>query len=277
MNQKLQKLGNPIFLFSLLVLILNDWFFKYIFHNTLTGKLSDFAGLLAFPFFCSTLFPKQIKAIHVYTFFLFIIWKSELSQSFIDFINYKTCLINRVVDYSDYIALLSIPLSYFIFNREVQIHNKPIFSKLLLIISCVAFLATSSPRHLFTTNKKYDFNFSKKELVQRFNKVQKDDLSIYGKDKNSIGFDSISNFFYFKHGKVPILKVEDYSKLSDNDTVPVRRYDANVHLQGNDSASSLVLINIRSRLKKGEISKDEKWAIKNFKFFLRKIKSAENF
>lgn len=276
MNQKLQKLGNPIFLFSLLVLILNDWFFKYIFHNTLTGKLSDFAGLLAFPFFCSTLFPKQIKAIHVYTFFLFIIWKSELSQSFIDFINYKTCLINRVVDYSDYTALLSIPLSYFIFNREVQIHNKPIFSKLLLIISCVAFLATSSPRHLFTTNKKYDFNFSKKELIKRYNKVQKDKLNSSENKRDTIIFDSVTNTFYRKYGKVPIFKIVDYNNVTDFDTIFVLQYNARINLQGNDSISALRLIDMTTSYRKGK--KRGKLAMKQFeKTFIKKIKSAKGF
>ncbi|MBQ0740775.1 hypothetical protein J9332_41515, partial [Aquimarina celericrescens] len=60
-----QNIGNPIFLISLGGLILNDWFLKAFFHNTITGKLSDFAGLIAFPFFLSLFFIEQKKTIHI--------------------------------------------------------------------------------------------------------------------------------------------------------------------------------------------------------------------
>ena len=41
------------------LLAANDWLRKPLLHNTLTGKLSDFAGLLAFTIFCNAVFPRQ--------------------------------------------------------------------------------------------------------------------------------------------------------------------------------------------------------------------------
>jgi hypothetical protein len=278
MNLKLQKLGNPIFLFSLALLILNDWFLKYTFHNTLTGKLSDFAGLLAFPFLCSALFPKQIKAIHISTFLIFIVWKSELSQPFIDVINYKTELINRVVDYSDYAAFISIPLSYLLFIKVEKISLKPVFSQTLLVVSCFAFLATSMPKHIYKANKKYDFNFSKKELVLRFNKVQKDNLDYFKDVKDVIVFDSVSKIFYFKNFKDTLLKLVDYDELSDNDTIYVRTSNARIQLLGNDSISSLKLVDINTSFRKRRIDKAEKSAVNAFeKHFIEKLKPAKNY
>lgn len=277
MNQRLQKLGNPYFIFSLALLILNDWFFKYQFHNAITGKLSDFAGLFAFPFFFGILFPKKIKIVYSSTFLLFILWKSEFSQPFIDLINYKTELINRVVDFSDGIAIVSIPFSYFLLNQNKVINLKPLFSKIILIISCIAFTATSSPRHVFSPNKKYNFNFSKKELVQRFNKIQKDKLN---KDYNKdwFYFDSTTNFYKRTYANLPLFKLEDYTTLSDYDSIYINDFNSKVHLQGNDSSSSLILLWVTTMNSKRTIAKTKKCAIKKFqKNFIKKLKSVKDF
>ena len=53
------KIGNPVFIISVLILITNDFYLKAAFHNDLTGKLSDFAGLFAFPFLFSALLYKN--------------------------------------------------------------------------------------------------------------------------------------------------------------------------------------------------------------------------
>ena len=44
-------LTSPGFVVGLSLLLLNDLFLKARFHNPLTGKLSDFAGLFVFPLF----------------------------------------------------------------------------------------------------------------------------------------------------------------------------------------------------------------------------------
>jgi hypothetical protein len=46
---------------SIFLLLINDLYLKFEYHNYLTGKLSDFAGLFAFPYFFSCLIPKKDK------------------------------------------------------------------------------------------------------------------------------------------------------------------------------------------------------------------------
>jgi hypothetical protein len=48
---------NPYFIGGLSVLMLNDFYLKHEYGNYLTGKLSDFAGLLIFPMFVTFLLP----------------------------------------------------------------------------------------------------------------------------------------------------------------------------------------------------------------------------
>lgn len=84
MNFHSQKiLLSPLFLFSLIVLLLNDHYLKAQFHNFLTGKLSDFAGLFIFPLFFAAFFPKRRLSIYFFAGFFFVFWKSPLSQSFL--------------------------------------------------------------------------------------------------------------------------------------------------------------------------------------------------
>jgi len=59
-----QKLGNPGFIIAVLLLVLNDWYLKETCPNVLTGKLSDFAGLFAFPFLLSALFPRRTVTVY---------------------------------------------------------------------------------------------------------------------------------------------------------------------------------------------------------------------
>ncbi len=51
MYERLKYLVSPLFIFVLFLLIINDFFLKAAFHNTFTGKLSDFSGLFIFPIF----------------------------------------------------------------------------------------------------------------------------------------------------------------------------------------------------------------------------------
>ena len=101
-----QYILNPVFVISLVLLILNDFIFKSQFDNWFTGKLSDFAGIAVFVLFFSVFF-KNKKAVFIISAVLFILWKSEYSQAFIDFWNQLPVLkIDRVVDYSDLFCLL---------------------------------------------------------------------------------------------------------------------------------------------------------------------------
>lgn len=143
---------NTYFIVGLIVLLLNDFYLKYEYGNFLTGKLSDFAGLLIFPMFVATIIPRLNKSISLLTGIGFILWKLPLFTPVIDFINqYSFVTIYRTIDYSDYIALCILPLSHYLINHQ---ERYPIFnwSKIrsyskyaLLGISFFAFCATSVP------------------------------------------------------------------------------------------------------------------------------------
>ena len=141
---------NLYFIVGLIVLILNDFYLKYEYGNFITGKLSDFAGLLIFPMFIAVIIPNLRKSISIITGIGFIIWKLPLFTPVIDLINQLPFVsIDRVIDYSDYMALLILPLSHYCINyyestpfiKVEQIKN---FSKFALLgIAFFAFCATS--------------------------------------------------------------------------------------------------------------------------------------
>lgn len=141
---------HPIFLFSIVLLLLNDFYLKYAFHNWLTGKLSDFTGLFIFPVFFSIFFTRHKIHIYIITALLFIWWKSSFSSAFILLLNEKLSLpVERAVDYTDFIALIVLPFAYRL--------KEPVFAdslmkslavKTVAIISFFSFCATSLPKHL---------------------------------------------------------------------------------------------------------------------------------
>ena len=140
------KLVHPFFVLSILLLIINDFYLKYTFHNAFTGKLSDFVGLFAFPFFWSVIFPDKAKQIHIFAVALFIFWKSECSQPVIDFINLFGFKTFRTIDYTDYIALISVTFSYWCINRSFRVEIKALLLKALAFISLFGFVATTQKR-----------------------------------------------------------------------------------------------------------------------------------
>lgn len=142
---------NPIFIACLMALLINDFYLKHSFSNTLTGKISDFAGLIIFPIFITYIFPKTKKWISIATGILFIIWKTPIVTPFIEAINQIFPLkIQRVIDYSDYWALIVLPIAHIIINRDRKLTFNS--SKLLNFIkiglaslSFFAICATSMP------------------------------------------------------------------------------------------------------------------------------------
>jgi hypothetical protein len=161
------------FLFCLAVLLFNDFYLKETLHNTFTGKLSDFAGLMIFPWFWSLVFQKNTKIVYWATGFLFVFWKLELSSTTILLINNTIGLnLSRVVDHTDILALTILPVSYHFFERSKH------FSSSLKLpikygiagISIFAFIATSAPEIFIEPN--WDFNnrytipLPKKQVLQ---------------------------------------------------------------------------------------------------------------
>jgi len=147
---------------------MNDLILKDLFHNGLTGKLSDFCGLFIFPIFWSVIFSRYKRHVYVMTAVFFIWWKSPVSQPAIELWNHLSLFrISRTVDYFDLIALIILPFSYAFRNAPDKRHVRisPVFP---IVISSFAFIATSYQKD-FSYHKSFHFSFSKKELVRRIN------------------------------------------------------------------------------------------------------------
>jgi hypothetical protein len=156
---KEKHLYRILFLVSIFLLLINDLYLKFEYHNYLTGKLSDFAGLFAFPYFFSCLIPKKTKLIYISSGILFVFWKLELSQPMFDFAHSYGIGINRTVDYSDLIALLILPISYRYWNSNSLIVKEPkrIFKPIIIAICSFSFIATTLAAHYEELNLKSDF------------------------------------------------------------------------------------------------------------------------
>jgi hypothetical protein len=170
---------HPFFIVSLIVLLLNDMLLKPLYHNWLTGKLSDFAGLAAFAIFFTGLLPNKKRLVFITTALLFIWWKSPLSQPFM-FVcnNFFHLPVARVVDYTDYMALLVLPVAWQIKPVNPVGFYKRAAAKMLGVASIFAFCATSMPyRYLpmsetsFQVEKRWSTNLSAKEIEKRLDSM----------------------------------------------------------------------------------------------------------
>ena len=123
-SAKASLLLHPVFIISLILLFLNDFYWKYEYGNWLTGKLSDVAGLIIFPIFLSELFRKFSRfTIIIFAAFFFAWWKSPLSQFVIDFFNQSLQVaIHRTVDYTDLFAMLIFPFVFKMQSFKYNIH-----------------------------------------------------------------------------------------------------------------------------------------------------------
>lgn len=164
MKDRFRLLASPGFLWGLAILLLNDWYLKPVFHNWVTGKLSDFAGLFIFPLFWMAFFPAKKHLIGLLTAGLFIFWKMPLSQPLLDAWNtLGVWPMARTTDAGDLWALSMIPLSIgYASNAGVSVI--PRWAPLTLAV--LAFAATSFVA-IETFNKPYDFNCSESTLRQR--------------------------------------------------------------------------------------------------------------
>lgn len=272
-----QKLTHPFFISSVLLLIINDWFLKVAFRNAFTGKISDFAGLFAFPFFLSALLPQWKKSLHILTAVLFIFWKTELSQPYINLLNTIHIHVSRTIDFSDNIALLSIVISYQIFIRKNEYNAKPFLTRAITVITCLAFMATSMPkgekRKFVDINNEYQFNFSKRELVSRLNAVQLKEIHQLNKLSGAIDFDSETNVFHYDGKKDTLALILDYEKITETDTIRYKTSYVEIMISGNDKNSALKLVSIyqfipaykKKDFKEKAIHQFEKWVVKKIR------------
>lgn len=169
---------HPIFIACLITLLLNDFYLKQAFSNTLTGKISDFTGLIVFPIFIAYILPNTQKWISIATGILFIIWKTPFVTPIIETFNQAFPLkIQRIIDYSDYSALLVLPVAHRIINQ----HRNLIFDSGRLLkfgkiglasVSFFAICATSIrppveiPKGTIYIGKEYTIKKSKEETIE---------------------------------------------------------------------------------------------------------------
>lgn len=109
---RLDSLCSVWFIGALALLLLNDLYLKPSFHNWVTGKLSDFAGLYVFAVASLVVVSKRRWLILGLIAITFIFWKSAYSQPLIELWNAGTSFrVDRVVDPFDLLALSIIPLA----------------------------------------------------------------------------------------------------------------------------------------------------------------------
>lgn len=140
---------NPVFLGCLTLLFLNDHLFKTAYHNGLTGKVSDMAGIVLFPMLLAYLFPKlRENAVWVAGLF-FLFWKSPFSGSLIRLYNTVSPIsIHRLVDYTDLWVLLLLPVPYFmiknsLYLEKISLQKVNVFT--ILVPTVLVLISTAPP------------------------------------------------------------------------------------------------------------------------------------
>jgi hypothetical protein len=196
---------HPVFITSLLVLICNDCFWKYQYHNALTGKLSDVAGLMLLPIFLHQFFDNRKLSI-LFSVLFFTWWKSVLSQPVIDLFNDSLHIpLYRTIDYTDLFAL---PASLIVFFIQPYSYVPGKISRKICIsvagLGCLfAFCRTSTMRprqELYSTLRYNEIRFyesfkttkTKEEVLE---KLQAANISYY---EDSVRYYPVKQNIYYR-------------------------------------------------------------------------------
>ena len=183
MKNKLQLLLHPLFILSLACLLANDISWKYEYHNWLTGKLSDFAGLFVLSVFLSAFFHRHRLLIYIGITIFFIWWKSPLSQSLIDLLNQSLDLsFNRTIDHTD---LVAIPFIYAAGLLKPPAYNFSLANRVAIYfvsaVCLVAFCSTSYLRKIMiepdmgpriTYSETYPTRFKQEDILYKLDSMQ---------------------------------------------------------------------------------------------------------
>jgi hypothetical protein len=143
--KRFDLLRSPLLLLAVGVLLLNDFVLKAAFHNWITGKLSDVAGLAAFTIFCCALWPRRVRAVGAVITILFVFWKSPYASGAIEAANaVLPFAIGRTVDITDLMALPVVWLVCGNTHRLPLVDLGKIGTWLTAGVCLFAFTATSS-------------------------------------------------------------------------------------------------------------------------------------
>ncbi|MGG5208320.1 hypothetical protein ACQWU4_05180 [Chryseobacterium sp. MIQD13] len=192
---------NYIFIGCLVILFLNDHFFKFYYTGWFTGKLSDVVGIILLPMLLTYIFPK-LKQYSVFVAgLLFIFWKSSYSEGFIKIYNVVSPIsLHRVVDYTDLLVLLLLPFSYILIKNTRFIDHfafRKVNPSFILLPSMFILMATSPGKryyeyvpytgNLYFNYSDFKINKSKDELFSELRKnnidIQKDTVRIIALNK----------------------------------------------------------------------------------------------
>ena len=182
-TRKPQLLLHPLFILSLACLLINDLYWKYEYHNWLTGKLSDFAGLFVLSVFLSAFFFRHRSFVYVGVAIFFIWWKSPLSQPLLDLLNTSfTFSFDRTTDYSDYIA---IPVVFAASLLKHPVYNpsflKQVATYFISAVCLFSFCSTSIIRKFMiapelggriTYNDSYETRYSTEMILSKLDSLQ---------------------------------------------------------------------------------------------------------
>ncbi len=222
----LARLVDPLFLLALALLLLNDLVWKAAFHNGITGKLSDFAGLYAFVWVGLCLLPRSKKWLPWMVAILFCWWKSTFSQFAIDAWNgLDLWRIDRVVDMWDCLALVVLPLAVWKFGRK-QI--QPWHVALPLAVPCLvatvsifAFVATSTKQE-FAYKDTYSFESPLQSVVYELNRIDamhgelNAELSIHHENANDFRQEGDLRFYYHHSRDVELRNDTTWANWADS-------------------------------------------------------------
>ncbi|MDX1488095.1 MAG: hypothetical protein R3268_07845 [Acidiferrobacterales bacterium] len=138
---------------SLAALVINDGYLKYVFPGLVTGKLSDVAGIFLVSLLVFSLFPTRKLQSSLLVGAVFLLWKSGLSQPAIDWFNsISSVRLGRVVDYSDLLALLVVPLAWrYSDGTDRKQLSRPSTRVASLPIAVISLLAITGTSIMFPT------------------------------------------------------------------------------------------------------------------------------
>lgn len=222
---------NPVFIFGIIILFLNDRIWKVEFSNFITGKLSDVCGIIIFPLLLTYLFPKLKQNSIFLAAGLFVFWKSEYSQILIDLYNEISPIqTSRIIDYSDLFVLFLLPIPYFIIKNIEKLERisfKVLNQRLVFVFSLFALIATSPPPSFYYTMNEGNLQCYKCNIKVNYDK----DYVIDKLKQNGIEFDSIQPIFF---PGIDSTKVKYFKKelIIENDTL--RNIDLTIFSLKND-------------------------------------------
>lgn len=162
-------LQSRLFLAGLVVLVLNDHYFKSAYPGWFTGKVSDFAGLFILPIFFSAVSSGSIALNCSLSALIFFIWKSPLVEPLITAGNAMGIPFHRTIDPTDLIALTMLPLSYWYLKTmpPTDVTGRKLALNLLAVVCFASLTSTTLAMNVEADMKKsYRLKLSKRELLK---------------------------------------------------------------------------------------------------------------